>query len=93
MVIGRVCAAESLVIVTVKCNSSVLSQPFQMYLFLQATIQNTRCQLALFSSSVNYWIPKKTAVMQISSISHKAVSISFINCLQSDTLEAVAPKK
>lgn len=36
---------KGLVIVTVKYNSSVLSQPFQMYLFLQATIQNTCCQL------------------------------------------------
>lgn len=54
-----------------------------MYLFLQATIQNTRCQLVLFSSSV-YYLDYST--------SHKAVSITFTNCLQSDILEAVAPK-
>lgn len=51
---------KGLVIVTMKYNSSFLSQPFQMYLFLQATIQNTCCQLVLFSSRVDYLdTPKK----------------------------------
>lgn len=45
---------KGLVIVTMKYNSSVLSQPFQMYLFLQATIQNICCQLLSFSSRVSY---------------------------------------
>lgn len=38
------------------------------------------------------WIPKKTSVMQFYSAAHKTALITFTNCLQSDILEAVAPK-
>ena len=91
MLIGCLC----LLIVTAEYNRSVISQLFQMYLLLQATRQNTCCQLVSFSSRVYYLDnqkKKKSQWCSSFSTAHKAVSITFANCLESDILKAVAPK-
>lgn len=95
MLIGCLC----LLIVTAEYNRPVISQPFQMYLLLQATLQNTCYQLVSFSNRVYYLDnqkkkkKKKCEWCSSFSTAHKAVSITFTNCLESDILKAVAPKK
>lgn len=70
MLIGCLC----LLIVTAEYNRSVISQLFQMYLLLQATRQNTCCQLVSFSSRVYYLDNQKKK---------KSVVQFFFNCTQS----------
>lgn len=43
-------------------NTTFLSQPFQMYLFLQTTVQNTCSQLVTFSSRLLLGYPNNTPV-------------------------------
>lgn len=73
MLIGCLC----LLIVTAEYNRPVISQPFQMYLLLQATLQNTCYQLVSFSNRVYYLDNQKKKKKKMWVVQF------FFNCTQS----------